>query len=155
MSVPSLNRAVFWSEDLPGKPQPKPTNKYIRNTTTTPNNAINFTFFHHILLFSPRLLTLKSCAPTPNLSVLSTSRSILSPLSSTRSIFSVMIPFTLSISCCTFVIASCFPPSVVPYPTISFFSCTLKSAVPYGGIAAKSVLSGSYRERNCFLISTR
>ena len=128
---------------VPGSPHPNPTNRYIKNTTTTPRSTISFTFFHHIFLFKPRLLTLKSCAPTPNLSVLSTNRSILSPLSKTLSMFSVMMPLTLSMSCCTFVIASCFPPSVVPYDTISFFNWPLKSAAPYGGIDAKSVLSGS------------
>ena len=107
---------------IPGRPQPNPTNRYIRKTITTPSSTINFIFFHHIFLFKPRLLTLKSCAPTPNLSVLSTNRSILSPFSRTLSMFSVMMPLTLSMSCCTFVIASCFPPSVVPYDTISFFN---------------------------------
>ena len=118
----SPNLGLLFHFHIPGNPHPNPTKRYKRNTTTTPNSTINFTFFHHIFLLRPLLLTLKSCAPTPNLSVLSTNKSILSPRSKTLSMFSVIIPLTLSISCCTFVIASCFPPSVVPYDTINFFN---------------------------------
>ena len=115
----------------------------IKNTTTTPISTINFTFFHHIFLLSPRLLILKSCALPPSRSVLSTSKSILSPRSNTLSMFSVMMPLTLSISACALLIASAFPPSVVPYPTMSFFNEVLKSAAPYAGMELKSVREGS------------
>lgn len=73
---------------------------------TTTSSTINLMFFHHICRLRPRLRTLKSLALPPSLSVLSTNKSILSPLSSTRSMFSVMMPLTLSISLCTFANAS-------------------------------------------------
>ena len=98
----------------PGSPHPIPTSKYSRNTITTPSKTINLTFFHHILLRKPVDLTLKSLALPPNRSVLSTKRSIRSPRSNTRSIFSVMIPLTLSISLWTFAKASFWPAFVVP-----------------------------------------
>lgn len=115
---------------LPGRPQPIPIIRYNRNTITRPSMTISFMFFHHILLFNPLDLTRKSLAEPPSLSVLSTSRSSLSPLSSTLSMFSVMIPRTLSISPCTFLKASSCPLLVVPYSTINAFSCALYAAAP-------------------------
>src|ERR1700744_4000791 len=56
-----------------GKPQPKPTNKYIRKMTTTTSSTMTRTFFHHICRLSPLLRTLKSRALPPSRSVLSTS----------------------------------------------------------------------------------
>src|SRR5690606_17858905 len=82
--------------DLPGRPQPNPTNKYNKNTTVKPSKTLILTFFHHIRRFNPLLLLLNSPAPTSNRFVLSTNNSILSPLSITLSIFSLMIPRTLS-----------------------------------------------------------
>ncbi|EZF89852.1 hypothetical protein H113_08937 [Trichophyton rubrum MR1459] len=81
-----------------GRPHPMPTNKYIKNKTTTINKTITLVFFHHIRRRRSRLRTLKSRALLPSLSVLSIKVSIRSPLSRTRSIFSVMISRTLSIS---------------------------------------------------------
>lgn len=133
--VPPLQTAAFIHPrpthfPQAGSPHPNPTNKYNKNTITTTNNTINFTFFHHILLFNPRLRTRKSLALPPNRSVLSTNKSILSPLSNTRSIFSVIIPLTFSISLCTFRNASCCPLFVVPYSTMSFFNSLLNAAAP-------------------------
>ena len=116
--------------DLPGRPHPNPTNKYIKNITTSTSNTISLTFFHHILLRNPRLLTRKSRAVSPSLPVLSTNKSSLSPRSNTRSIFSVIISLTPSISRCAVLSASPFPLSVPPNSTINLFISPLKLAHP-------------------------
>jgi len=132
-----------------------PTNRYTKKMPTRISIAMSFTFFHHIFLRSPRLLTRKSRALPPSRSVLSTSKSIRSPLSRTLSMFSVMISRTPSISRCTFRIASFFPASVVPRLIINFFNVELNAAHPYAGCDPKSVELGAYCEKNWFLISTR
>lgn len=123
-----------------GRPHPMPTNKYTKKITTTTRRAINLTFFHHILLRSPRLLIRKSCAFPPNRSVLSTSRSMRSPRSRTRSIFSVMISRTLSIS--FRAEASASAGGAVLYVFSSVRSSLLNAAQPYAGREVKSVIDG-------------
>lgn len=111
------------------------------------------TFFHHICLRKPRLLTRKSLALPPNLSVLSTRRSILSPLSSTLSIFSVMMCFTSSISRLALLSASAG--GAVLYVLSIDFRVVLKAAEPYGGSVWKFVFSGGYWAKNFFFNSSR
>jgi len=111
---------------------------------------MSLTFFHHILLLSVRLLTLKSLAFSPNRLVLSTNVFICSPRSNTRSIFSVIISLTPSISLCAVRIASFFPASVPPCSTIMRFNVPLKLAHPYGGKFAKSVSLTSNSAKNFF-----
>ncbi len=125
-----------------GKPQPIPTKRYIKKTTTTQRSTMILTFFHHICLRNPRLLTRKSLALPPNLSVLSTKRSILSPLSSTLSMFSVMMCFTSSISRLALLSASAG--GAVLYVLSIDLRAVLKAAEPYGGRDWKFVLSGAY-----------
>lgn len=81
-----------------GSPHPIPINIYSKKITTITIIIINLVFFHHIRLRNPRLRILKSCALPPSRSVLSTSKSMRSPRSRTRSVFSVMMSRTLSIS---------------------------------------------------------
>ena len=114
--------------DQPGRPQPIPTNRYSKKITTTVSKTMILTFFHHICLRRPRLLTRKSLALPPSLSVLSTRRSILSPLSRTLSMFSVMISFTLSIS--FFALANESLGGAMLYCCSMLFSVELNAAVP-------------------------
>lgn len=101
-------------------------------------------------LFSPRLLTLKSRADEPRRSVWSTSKSMRSPRSSTRSMFSVMISRTPSISRCAVLNASRWPLSVPPCSSINRLIIPLNPAHPKLGSAAKSVLLGSNSSKKRF-----
>lgn len=133
-------RTAYFPKHCPqaGNPHPIPTNRYIRKTTTITNNTTSLVFFHHIRLRSPRLRIRKSCALPPNRSVLSTSRSIRSPRSSTRSIFSVIIPRTSSIS--RFANASESDGDAELNVCTSERSSALNDAQPYAGSDPNSVL---------------
>ena len=113
------------------------------------------TFFHHIWRRRPLLRTRKSCAPTPKRSVLSTSESMRSPRCSTRSMFSVMIPRTSSISCLARPNASSPPSAAAPYRAISSRSRPLNAAQPYAGSSLKSVSFGGYCARKASLAAVR
>lgn len=102
----------------------------IIRTITITSSAMSLTFFHHICLLRPRLRTLNSRALPPRRSVLSTSKSMRSPLSSKPSMLRVIIPRTSSISRCTLEMASSRPPLVVPNSTIKFLSSALKLPAP-------------------------
>lgn len=121
--------------------------------TTTTNSTMTLTFFHHIWRLRPRLRTRKSRALPPSRSVLSTRRSIRSPLSSTLSMFSVMMSLTLSISFRALFNASLG--GAVLYCWSMAFKVPLNAAVPYAGSDWKSVASAVYCARNFFFSSSR